>query len=264
MWDKNKPWFEYEKIGISGSWMPAPYQNVFIGSYPLDGATKDWADQFDAIVNVSCTEGALFTPSRPDQRTYWYPVNEGAQWSYAYFFMMFKVIDHHYRKGDKIYIHCHAGAYRSPSIFRLWLVACERKTMEQANTIERGIEWDEVCMKHFSTYQNYILGNVPPNFQEFMERIRNKGIKEAMFVDLLHRPYPLNNNVQVFSKRHDQTLLLHIKNKLLKPFRAIARAFKEAKEAYQRWKHDQIKISPAKGYTVVSSDWSKVAKRRPK
>lgn len=576
---------EHARKGISGSWMPAPYNNIFIGSDPRDGQNKDWADAFDAIVNVSCTEGALFEPSRPDQRTYWYPCNEGAEWSYAYFFMMFKIIDHHYRKGDKVYIHClpkdtevlneygewiplgdikagenivtykegnlildtvnasfsrnllekeevydfkssrlnrsitvteqhrmaynphmgmeaknipnqtvvsnwewsgeyisentyddnflllmtwvvgdgslydkmvsfhlkkqrkidricelankcnfefivtpkndgttyiyikdrfsiiekfltsnkmypkdlplkmsrsqgqqmvrelvmidgdyenyknkgairlntkrkedvdfycslialhygiatwnrvekdsqfvdnhymyyvnaiplkktqkcksgfnntkvlkkdsqykgevacisvssgfflarrngitfvtgncHAGAYRSPSIFRNWLVACENKTLEEANTIERGEESfkDDPQMKHFSIYQNYILGNMPPNYQEFIERIRKVGIDKAHFTSILWQPFPLNKNRQIRTKQERVTPLNRLKYQLIRPFCAIEKKYKRLKDLYVYWKNDMIEMKPADHWTTLSKDWQKISRRRPK
>ena len=264
-WYNGIPEHEYRN-GISGSWMPKPYDNIFIGSDPRDGQTKDWADQFDAIVNVSCTEGALFEPSRPDQRTYWYPLNEGAEWSYAYFFMMFKIIDHHYRKWDKIYIHCHAGAYRSPSIFRNWLIACENKTLEEANTIERGEDRykDDPSMKHYSVYQNYMLGNMPPNYQEFIERIRKEGITKAHFVEILCQPFPLNKDRQIRTKQERITLFNKLKYKFLKPFRAIRDKYKRLKDLYTIWKNDMIEMKPEKNWTVTAKDWHKASKRRPK
>lgn len=257
-------WFEHKETEIRGRWMPAPYQNVFIGSDPRDGATKEWADQFDAVINVSCTEGSLFEPSRPDQRTYWYPLNEGGQWSYAFFFMMFKIIDHHYRKGDKLYIHCHAGAYRSPSIFRNWLVACENKTLEQANEIERGKIWeDDPHMKHYSVYQNFLLGNTPPNYQEFIYRIRSEGIKDARFMCILLQPQPLNKTVQVRTRMRYKTLSLRLKNFVLAPYRKLKSKLEDLAKAIHNWKEGNIVINPRRGYYITSHDWEKKFKKMP-
>lgn len=259
-WYDGIPKHPYRK-GISGRWMPAPYDNIFIGSDPRDGQTKKWANQFDAIVNVSCTEGALFEPSRPDQRSYWHPLNEGSEWSYAYFFMMFKIIDHHYRKKDKIYIHCAAGVYRSPSIFRWWLIACENKRIEEANHIERGMTPDDrdAMMEHYSVYQNYLLGNIPPNFQEFIERIRTKGIKEASFVDILWQPFRLNDSLQVRSKRM-KTLREHYWG----PMYNIKRPFKDLAEKIKYWYNDYIVMRVSSCGRITAKDWLKLSKKRPK
>ncbi len=115
----------------------APYDKIYITPTPKDGLTKATADSFDAIINVCHSPEVLFDPSRPDQRTYWYPLNECGEWSYAYFSYMFSVLDFHFEQGHKIIVHCHAGAYRSPSIVRQWL-RYKGHTMEDAYNIAKG------------------------------------------------------------------------------------------------------------------------------
>jgi hypothetical protein len=267
-------WFKQDKTAIRGSWMPEPYQNIFIGSYPLDGATREWADQFDAVVNVSCTEGALFHPSRPTQRTYWYPVNEGGEWPFGYFFLMFKIIDFHYRKNHMIYIHCHAGAYRSPSIFRLWLVACENKTLEQAWLIERNevprvskrkrktqpvLSYKDSRYAHYGTYQSYILGNLPKRFQVFMERIRSGGIADKSFVDVLWRPVPVSRSTEIRADLPDK-----LKRRWWSFKYHVLRPFRRAASLYRNWKLDYIVVETSHGCTVVTQDWFKASRKRPK
>ncbi len=183
--EPEKKWYEHEEVKIGYGACPEPYQNIVIGSYPMDGATKEWADQFDAVVNVSCNHSSLFEPSRPDQRTYWYPLNEGGQWSYAYFALMFKVLDFHYEKGHKVYVHCAAGAYRSPTIVMRWLEYRGMNIVDAYNISHgenaRLSKWrDEKQEKegntsfvHFCLFQNYILGNLPPNYKEFILRLRH-------------------------------------------------------------------------------------------
>lgn len=176
--EPDKKWYEYDEVKVGYGACLEPYQNIIIGTYPMDGATKEWADQFDAVVNVSCNHSSLFEPSRPDQRTYWYPTNEMGEWSYAMFALMFKVLDFHHSKGHKIYVHCAAGAYRSPSIVMRWLEykgvnlldAYEishgkRMSQEEIDSMDNG-------NKHYRLFQNYIFGNLPPNYQEFIRRLR--------------------------------------------------------------------------------------------
>lgn len=180
MEEKKLKWYEHEKVKIGYHHCLAPYDNICVGSYPMDGATKEWADQFDAIVNVSCNHSTLFEPSRPDQRTYWYPLNEFGEWSYAYFALMFKILDFHHSKGHKIYVHCAAGAYRSPSIVYRWLEYNGLKLLD-AYEISRGYRLDkedknlpdEQRMLHYRLFSNYIFGNMPPNYQEFRTRLKH-------------------------------------------------------------------------------------------
>lgn len=240
--------------------MPEPYNNIFIGSDPRDGSTKEWADQFDAIINVSCTQGVLFEPSRVDQRTYWYPVNEIGEWSYAYFIYIFKVIDHHYRAGHKIYIHCHAGAYRSPSIFRWWLVTCENKTLEKANEIERGRSLDDLSphMRHYSIYKNFILGNIPPKFQDYIYRIRCLGIEKANFTCVLNQPKRLSKRPEVCN--YPSPTLNEIVKRLIYN---IKKSFKRVAELIRYYVDKRIEIKNG-AWTEIASDWKRLSKDRPK
>lgn len=181
---KNIKWYEHEETKCRIRPCMKPYNTIAISPSPLDGMTKDMADTFDAIVNVSATVHALFEPSRPDQRTYWYPLNELGEWSYAYFAYMFRVLDYHYDKGDKILVHCAAGAYRSPSIVRQWL-RYRGHQIEEAYHIANGKvrEWDDDHYKEYSLFQNYKLGNLPPNFDWFLMRLRHNRDKNYSYMD---------------------------------------------------------------------------------
>lgn len=119
--DPDKPWYDQPRTFCDPYQLKAPYDRIYVGPDPGDGMTKEFADQFDAIVNVSSTKCATFEPSRPDQRTYWYPVIEMGRWSHGYLLWLKEVLDFHYDQGHKIYLHCHAGAFRSPSAACLWL-----------------------------------------------------------------------------------------------------------------------------------------------
>lgn len=134
-YDKTKPWFDQPKTLARWYKLKPPYDNIVVGCDPGDGMTKADADQFDAIVNVSSTRCSVFEPSRPDQRTYWYPVIEMGRWSHGYLMWLVEVLDTHYERGDKIYLHCHAGAFRSPSAALLWLES-RGHTKEEALIID--------------------------------------------------------------------------------------------------------------------------------
>lgn len=132
-------WFEHEKDKARGFRLKPPYDNIFIGCDPRDGMTQRSADFFDVFMNVSDTACSTFEPSRPGQHMHWYPVNEMGLWNLSFIFWLKTILDYHYEKGHKIYLHCHAGAYRSPSTGLLWLLSrgCTRdEALEILN--ERG------------------------------------------------------------------------------------------------------------------------------
>lgn len=165
------------------------YTNITIGSTPLDGMIKPKAESFDAIINVSHSPEALFEPSRPDQRTYWYPVNEMGEWTYSYFVWLFAILDFHHSKKHKIYIHCHAGVYRSPEAVRLWLFYKGHSVLD-SYLISRGYanlsaaknfasgdgQTDEKkdSMMRYCLTQPWRLGNMPPKAQEFIRRLQHE------------------------------------------------------------------------------------------
>lgn len=133
--DLTKPWFDQPKTFVTPYQLKAPYDNIWVGEDPTDGMTKEYADTWDAIVNVSSTKCALFEPSRPDQKMYWYPVIEMGRWSLGYLYWLKHVMDFHHSKGHKIYLHCHAGAFRSPSAATLWLQSLGH-TFQEARAIQ--------------------------------------------------------------------------------------------------------------------------------
>lgn len=114
-------WFEHEKNIAAGFKLKPPYDRIIIGCDPRDGMTKETADSFDVYINVSDSICTTFEPSRPGQFMHWYPVNECGLWNLSYLYWLKTVMDFHYDAGHRIYLHCHAGAYRSPSAALLWL-----------------------------------------------------------------------------------------------------------------------------------------------
>ncbi len=141
--------------------------------------TEESAKSYDAIVNVSCSPCAYFHPAFPGQYMHWYPVNEMGEWSYGYFYWLVKVLDFHYEKGHKVYLHCHVGAYRSPHAAIFWLMS-RGHTHEEAveieyNNPERVKEYKEERggqhWKYKLTYC-YRMGNIPKNVAELFKRMR--------------------------------------------------------------------------------------------
>lgn len=146
-------WCRRRKTKARGYKLSPPYDNVFIGCDPNDGMTRKVADSFDVYVNVADSPCNTFEPSYPGQVMRWYPVNEMGRWNLSYLYWLKKVMDFHHDRGDRIYLHCHAGAYRSPSAALLWLQS-RGLTPTQARKIvrERGPTIYKIWENH---------GNVP-------------------------------------------------------------------------------------------------------
>jgi hypothetical protein len=120
-YDFDKPWWDQPETFTRGYSLLPPYGSITVGSDPLDGMTKQDSQRYDAIINVSSSSCAVFQPARPDQRTYWFPIIEVGRWPVVYLVWLKEVLDFHYERGHKIYLHCHAGIFRSPSAALLWL-----------------------------------------------------------------------------------------------------------------------------------------------
>lgn len=142
-------WFEHPETKVRGYNLKPPYSNVFVGCDPCDGMTRAVAADFDAFVNVSDSPCNYFEPMRQGQQMHWYPVNEMGLWNLSYLFWLKKVLDYHYAAGHRIYLHCHAGAYRSPSAAVLWLqsrghTANEALTLGKESTSTLYRLWDDI------------------------------------------------------------------------------------------------------------------------
>lgn len=175
---KPEEWFTAKERGVRCSRLREPYQNIFVGSDPLDGMTEAEAKSFDAIVNVSCSPCAYFHPAFPGQAMHWYPINEIGAWGLGPFYWFKKVMDFHFDKGHRIYVHCHAGAYRSPTFTIFWLIsrghtheeACEieynnPELVKQFKTERRGRHW-----KWKLSYP-YRMGNISPEVTDLFRRM---------------------------------------------------------------------------------------------
>lgn len=130
-------------------------------------------------MNVSCSPCAYFYPAFPGQYMHWYPVNEMGEWSYGYFYWLKKVLDFHYEAGHTVYLHCAAGAYRSPHAAIFWLMS-RGHTHEEALEIEYNNDERVERMKaedngrHWFWKLNYCykMGNIPKNLDKMFELMR--------------------------------------------------------------------------------------------
>jgi hypothetical protein len=171
--DKNEPWFGHEKTLARRIRMVEPYSNIWVGSDPTDGYTKEEADSFDAIINVSCSPCAHFNPSRLGQSMHWSPIIELSYWGYAPFYYTKLALDHHHKLGHKILLHCHAGVWRSPTMFRFWLLSLGHTKLE-AERIERG-DLDYVFPENWEKRLfEGPYGEFPKHMDKFYSGFKNK------------------------------------------------------------------------------------------
>jgi hypothetical protein len=95
-----------------------PEYSIIVGGE--DTATLLTVKAPDVLINVADYVDTFFG-SRANRFYYWYPINEISKWGYAPFFWSKKILDYHTNRKDTIFIHCAAGAHRSPMILVAWL-----------------------------------------------------------------------------------------------------------------------------------------------
>ena len=121
------------------------------------------ANFYCAIVNVSDSPCATFD-YQLKVPSFWFPINEIAQWTYAPFYGTLRVVNEYY-KGDKpVLIHCHAGANRSPSVAFAILMA-KGYTVEEA---EKELSYDNLKEVFF---RNIERKHIPEKVIEFLKII---------------------------------------------------------------------------------------------
>jgi protein-tyrosine phosphatase len=249
-------WYGHEtdKINLEKCKCASPFDNIYITPTPRDGLTKESADSFDAIINVSHSPEVLFQPSRPDQRTYWYPVNELGEWSYAYFAYMFKVLDYHHGKNHKMLIHCHAGAYRSPTIVRCWL-RYKGYCVEEAYDIVTGymrdfsVEKDDGRFRNFALFQGYKLGNYPPNFDLYIERLRYHKDKSYSYIAALEEPNKISLRPETLPRGYHYRS--YMKRKYLGWYMDAKSWLRDRKEQFALFLVGERRVYISKGYSTV-------------
>lgn len=184
-----------------------PYDKIHIGCDPVDGFTEENAKKFDAIINVSCSPCAYFYPAYPGQYMHWVPINEMGYWGLAPFYWFKKVMDFHHSKGHRVYVHCHAGAYRSPTFVVYWLMSLGL-TLDEALEIEyndpvRSKNFQEEEGGRFWNYRRrhpYMDGNI--NYKT-VEMLRRMSEKDYSFGGIINHPGgPLEQSREIYGSRH--------------------------------------------------------------
>lgn len=194
-------WYEHPETKSRARRLPPPYDNVYIGNDPRDGMAPEAARSFQAVVNVADTPCGYFEPAYPGQAMHWFPLNEVGYWGYAYLFWIVKVMEHHHALGHRIYLHCHSGAYRSPTAAQLWLLY-RGHTDEEVITILFGrehLDRSPGYLERRST-KPFRYGNVPPHVRELFLRMRIKP-GWALASHLLSNPGPIELSREVYGRQ---------------------------------------------------------------
>lgn len=119
-------------------------------------------EQFCACINVSDSICATFDLQEIGMPSYWFPINEIAQWTHAPFYGALKVVNKYF-KGDKpVLIHCHAGANRSPSVAYA-ILRTKDYTKEEA---EESLKYPHL---HEVFERNIERKHIPKNIIDFLK-----------------------------------------------------------------------------------------------
>ena len=175
---EKKEWYKHkkqasrqtrEKIIINGT-------EIITGNDPRDGFTNKIARSFDAWINVSDTPCNSLSSLPWKCERYWFPVAEIHRWTYHHLFWIINVLDSCIEREDikRVYIHCHAGARRSPFSVVLWLVA--KYGIKEAVKIsilpDRRKDkkmWREYFTRHLT--KGGIYGEIMPELELFCKLI---------------------------------------------------------------------------------------------
>ena len=184
-----------EGSGIRSIRMLPPYDNIWIGTHPTDGMTRDTYDMFDVFINVS--DSPVFLPEGlPLKHNHWFPINEMGYWGYGSVFAVKKWLDYHHERRDNIYLHCHAGAHRSPMMFLAWLTSCGMTLEDAASFHPRYNESHSTWM--VDKFQLDIRqGHLPKHLPEFYRRMRENPTYSLM--GILMTGGDIENTVEVIT-----------------------------------------------------------------
>jgi hypothetical protein len=199
-------WCDSPKTEVSLKQMAAPYDNIFVGSDPCDGFSRADAESFQAFLNVSDSECNYFDPL-PGQRMHWHPINEMGYWGYAPLFYCKKVLDYHYGQKNRIYLHCHAGAHRSPMMGFCWLLSRGHTVKDAARILWNGDNprsghWEVGAFKRDLT----IYRVLPRRLMEFYRRVKENPTYSLMGYLYNHQDGFIENTREVKGNLSDQEM----------------------------------------------------------
>jgi len=152
---------------------------IVIGTDPRDGFTEENAKRFDAWINVADTPCNSLSQIPWKTERYWFPVAEIHRWTYNHAYWIKNLMDAlvFERKDIKsIYIHCHAGAKRSPTSLIMWLMS--RYGLDEALSLvypeeEDKKSWRGLIKKSIKKGGRY--KELPPQLELFYKLLKHNG-----------------------------------------------------------------------------------------
>jgi hypothetical protein len=171
---------------------------------------------------------------------YWLPLNEMGYWGYSHFYATKKILDFHYERGDKILVHCHAGAYRSVKTVVWWLVS-RGHTYSGACSIELG---NEVVKE--SEY-DVEVGNTPKNLRELYSRMKRfptygvQGLTHPGSEALIDKTSDVYSD---YYRKHS------LKCRLKAPWWTIKRKIRSIKDWWRRKRKGLVVVRLGPGHTA--------------
>jgi hypothetical protein len=126
----------------------------------------------DVLMNVS-DEGPYGSIDIPKKIIHWCPINEFGYWGYHTFFWTVRVLDEAIEYDKRIYLHCHAGAHRSPMIGYLYLRSLGHSPEEAIALFDEKFAIGERTNWLEETFQNDVeYGRIPADVVQFMKDVR--------------------------------------------------------------------------------------------
>lgn len=160
-----------------------PSLSVDIGEHPVI-YNKDDFDYFIAGYGTMFNFADELPYEDDKTKVYWHPINEFGYWTYQPFYFFTILMDKAIERKDNIYVHCHAGAHRSPMMVYLYLRSLGNSPDEAYKLFEDNyvvigdsFNWLE------DTFQNDVeYGRIPEDIVEFMQYVRKNKNMSMMHI----------------------------------------------------------------------------------
>ena len=160
-----------------------PSLKLEIGDHPIiyaDHEPESRVDKYESIFNFSDEPPyGINKKAHPETEVHRHPINEFGYWTYQPFFFMVHLMDDAVARDRNVYVHCHAGAHRSPMMTYLYLRSLGNSPDEAyALFDDKYVVLGEKSNWLEETFQNDVeYGRIPADIVEFMKDVRkNKDI----------------------------------------------------------------------------------------
>ncbi len=160
-----------------------PKYHIEIGDHPMFDGIDKIVTKYNAIINVSDDVPYPNEPY-PDTAIHWFPICEFGYWTYQPFYWIVRIMDRYVENHAKIYVHCHAGAHRSPMMVYLYLRSLGNTPDEAYDLFDDKFSldgqrhnWLEEVLTNDIEY-----GRIPSDVVEFMKDVRKDSDASMMSV----------------------------------------------------------------------------------